>query len=367
MEKRIKMQINRTLIILILFIKAPLFAQSCKNIFSLSSTSESQKENDYLAKGVNFKELDQDKKSLLSKFPAFFISSTPPKFKEIMKYDFKPKFSKVSPLKNSPILTLESFKNVLKLFKVNSENTEFYFIGNGYYIPYLMAKALFYKTPMENRIKFLPISSKLSNKLVNESSQFYNFFKQMGISNYTRRIVVIDSVSLNQKFNYHSTIAVGIAIRNYFIHLGSSFRTAIDKVISIGMPEISSENHYYKSNDIQSYNKKLHEIDKANYSKAVFPYLDLNIKWEQAPFVHSWQRLGLQFYWNGKFNSLDANGFPIGDINLKDGVNRLKTDILENHLYNRREKVLLYREVIEAGIEIRKELQTEIKEIISMN
>lgn len=98
-----------------------------------------------------------------------------------------------------------------------------HFVGNGFYLPYLMAKSLFEGTPMFERIKFIAFSRGLSHLAYDSPESLQKYFDSLHIGEHKdRKIVIVDSVSADMRLkpSEHSLIRTANGIRKYLIQKG---------------------------------------------------------------------------------------------------------------------------------------------------
>ncbi len=330
----------------------------------------SSKTDEFFNLGVNLQTLPERTRNELKKGPSFLISPQAPKFEDLMIADFKNYNIEPNQLSDfHPFKNIRSFESVLRLFEFMRGDAEYYFVGNGYYISYLMARALFDGTPLQSKIKFIAFSRPLSEMVYKKPEIINNYFSELEVENGRhKKIIVIDSVTSVENPNKHSIIMTSIAIRRYLLSKGWSYRNAIDSVVSVGMPEEAGFPQTYRTNDLESYFKKLKEIHSSNFNDAIFPYFNPKISWLQSPFIDSYAaKFGNDYYWNGKYNDLDNLNRPRGFKDIRDQLMTISPSQLHFFLLENAKKASMYIEIIKAGLQIRHQLIEEINLIVSQH
>jgi hypothetical protein len=313
--------------------------------------------------GIELKDQIPKVKAILESTPAFLISPKAPSFEELEKADLHR--WKIPPQlkKNYYFADFKNYVPVLKLFQSLKEDADYLFVGNGYYIPYLMARSLFSGTPMESRIKFVAFSRPLSKDAVERPQSFSSYFDTLDVASKKRKLVVIDSISSLGEANNHSVIRTSNALRKYLMNRGWSQDEALKGVITFGMPEGDPE-HLYRAKTLEDYFQQISKIDRKNLDEAMFPYFDPGITYADSPFEESYDYVGNSHYWNGKYASLDVQGMPRGIEDIRNGLARLPSGELEDFLSDRAEKASFFKEVINYGKTNSKLFTKEIQEAL---
>ena len=324
-------------------------------------------EQGYTRLGISLASIRPAVRSRLEKVPSELLSPRAPQFEELEKLDVSqwklPKQLKEGNSFSDP----KSLSSILNLFRQVKGDADYLFVGNGYYIPYLMARAAFAGTPMESRIKFVPVSRDLIDKTASNPQVLSQYFKTLGIGSATspKKVVVIDSITSLESKNRHSIMRTANAVRNYLIEQGWSQEKALRSVIPLAMPE-GDPSHSYRTRSLEDYERKIAQVDPKNFQSATLPYLDPGIPFDQGPFQESYSYYGDGHYWNGKYSSLDSFGMPRGIEDIRPGLERMSARELEEFLLDRAHKVQLYQEVIAANKNNARRYQKEIKEILGL-
>lgn len=242
-----------------------------------------------------------------------------------------------APKKNLP--TEYALRDYLSLLENLPSQSNFVFVGNGMYIPYLSLKGAFKDTALFHRIFFLSISRGLAHKL-NEDFFLQDYLSSIKIDKSFGPVVVIDSLSRAETYD-HSLFDVSAAIRRYF-HSLSQRR----EVISLGIPE-SGFIHSYGEKSLSLYREKLHKFPNFNFRS----YLFSPVSWETMGLFYEQSNLN-KFYWSGKFSEIDTNGFPTGTFPARSIENQ------ENLALFFREVVLHSHQVIRKNKRLEPKLQT---------
>lgn len=240
-------------------------------------------------------------------------------------------------------LRTSTLHNILLLFEAITDNADYYFVGSGYHIPYLFAKAMFDGTAMEPRIKFLAISRVLAKHAVEQPQEFIPYFDSLGMhKNPQRRIVIIDSMTTSTPIdNDRSILRLSNAVRKYLMLKGYSSTDALHKVITLAMPERRYRHRDRNTGevirrrfrnlggapDLKSYDEKLAQINKDSLGLITSPFIDLGLSWQRLqPFKKSYME-PTHFSWlsGGKYNQLNEDGLPTtqDEINLSDREQKL--------------------------------------------
>lgn len=335
----------------------------CSDLFTESSKNSIS--DAYKKLGIDLADFSENSTQVLKNAHPALTSPKAPSYEEIMAVPFSnwPHIHQQLNA-NHPFARVESFKSVLSFFKFMKEDADYIFVGNGYYISYLMAKSIFSGTALEHRIKFLPFSRGLAAKAAINFRPFATFFKDSQLGEGKRKIVIIDSVSPDENPNGHSLIRTSMAIRNYLISVGWTHRESLDSIITMGTPEEPGYQSYrFKS--LTDYSEKIRSIDETNYDRTTFPYFDPGLNWGQAPFIQSYSHEGNQYYWNGKYNTLDKYDVPMGESDVRPNLVRYTPEELTLYLTERAELAALYKEIINYGKSHKPNLAEEINRIVS--
>ncbi|MBN23306.1 MAG: hypothetical protein CL678_18620 [Bdellovibrionaceae bacterium] len=295
----------------------------------------------FLIKGL---EESAQKIELLSevrkKLPQFILQSRSPEFEQLM--DLSPEFlnQNISTFRSQKFTTNESIKKILHIFEKTPVDGDFYFIGNGFYIPYLIAKSIFHETPMASRIHFLAMSRSLARESFEDYQSFDRYFDFLKIGNLkNRKIVLIDSITEGGVSVGHSLIQISTAVRNYLLDKGWKTKDAMN-VISVGIPESSSRFHPFRRTSLASYFKEMLGV---RMRETDFPYFDVGLRWENPPFFMSYAR---ELNWNGKYRRLGKDGFPIGSVEFEDFFQAFNLDEILNSLEHRMTLIRLYSSIV---------------------
>ena len=264
----------RLLISLLLF-----YGLICSPLFGISSCethlANLSNEEIYRKLGVDLEGTPPSVRARLNSVPAELLSPKAPSFEELEKLDLKSWNLTKKLSATHPFAAPKSLGLLLKLFDQPIENADYLFLGNGYYIPYLMARSAFAGTPMESRIKFVAFSRDLAKKSIENTESFSTYFKSLGIdtTDPNRKWVIIDSITSLQSGNDHSVIRTSNAIRNYLAQEGWPRDKANQSVITLGMPE-GNPSHSYRTHTLEDYFNKLTERSSKESNKTSFPYFD---------------------------------------------------------------------------------------------
>jgi hypothetical protein len=329
-----------------------------------SELAKLSSESSYSRIGIELKHQNPKVKAILESTPAFLISPKAPSFEELEKADLH-RWKIPSQLKkNYYFADFKNYVPVLKLFQSLKEDADYLFVGNGYYIPYLMARSLFSGTPMESRIKFVAFSRPLAKDAVEKPQSFDRYFDTLDLASRNKKLVVIDSISSLGEANNHSVIRTSNALRKYLMNKGWSQEEALKGVITFGMPEGDPE-HLYRTKTLEDYFQKISKIDQKNLDGAMFPYFDPGIPYADSPFEESYDYIGNSYYWNGKYASFDSLGMPRGIEDVRNRLSRLPVSDLEDFLSDRAEKASFFKEIIDFGKSssklFRKEIESALK------
>ncbi len=296
-------------------------------------------------------------------YPLFLQSPRNPSYEDLMASDLS-SLTKNRLQSNrvqswySDIFRIKSFQNILKLFTFVDADAEYIFVGNGMYIPYLMAKSIFDGTAMQPRIKFMAVSRKLADEMFERPSSFDRYFKFLEIGEHQgRAIMVIDSMTSYKPNGANSLIKISRVLRGYLLKKGWEFRSAMDAVVPLTIIE-QEFGHRHRSLRMTDFLKKSNEINKKNWKSedTFFPYLDSGLDFAEAPFRASYNYKGdSHHYWNGKYRFFDILGLPEGDLSTIKNK-----DILEERL----QKALFYKQIIAKGQSYREIHQFQVAEIL---
>lgn len=349
----------------VLFSQAVFSQQNCSVLFFKTNDI-----SDYKSIGVNLSELPSEIANELKKYPAFLISPNAPKYEDIRSAQFTRVADKIGSYNDmDSFRNINTFRTVLSLFKSITSEAEYYFVGNGFYTSYLIAKTLFEGTPMEKNIKFIAFSRPLAELAYRNTETASNYFESLGVGKYpNKKIIVIDSLLSDDRPNGHSAIRTSIAIRKFLVSKGWIYRNAIDAIVTIGIIEGTQGPQSYRTAEIKTYLDVLSEINEDNFQTATFPYFDPSIKISESPFFQSYSKRGDGFYyWNGKYNQFDQQGFPEGTSNYRNMLSTYSLTELNNLLSERIRKANTFLDIIEIGLSYREELSQEIHEIINQH
>ncbi len=299
----------------------------------------------------------------LKSVPEFLYAAQPPTYEQLMSLK---NYTHDKTLPLAKVASTDSLLAVLALFSFMKTDTEYYFIGNGYYAPYLIAKSLFAGTEMESRINFLPFSRPLAELANNEPKKVRKYFKSLNIGKHKdRKIIVIDSTTTSNTPNQHSVLRVASAIRQYLVSEKWSLREALDTVVAVGMPE-STTNQNYKTTELSDYWSKTKEINEDNFEIYNYPYYDPKMVWNQTPFIDSYTNGKESYYWNGKYNKFGRNGLPEGYKNFEKNINEMSsTSDFKTLLTDRYQLVERYLKTITDVATNKNTVKNEINIILS--
>jgi hypothetical protein len=327
---------------------------------------------DYRNHGMSLEGLSLERRALLEKYPAFIFSPRSPSYEDLMQK--KIKFSGSTEFKTFHAFDQQkSFEVILKLFTAVKYDADYYFVGNGFYIPYLMAKSLFAGTPMENRIKYIAFSSRLAELSEKDPQLFSNYYNSIGIGHHpNRKIIILDSLTGENKPNQHGIIRTSNSIRKHLMASGWDSRHAIDHVITMGLPEFEPlflGKQKYQTKSLEDYEQRLHQITFENMNTSVFPYLDPKVKWSQEPFVaaYHFDGDGNEFYWNGKYKELDEQSWPRGKQDVRQSLKQISDEDLQHYLSRQSKLAAFYLKIIQAGLGFREPLKNQIESILHGN
>ena len=307
-------------------------------------------------------------KERLESVPPELLSPRAPTFQELEKIDVSSwKIPKQLDTK-APLAQPQALEPVLKLFQQLKTDADYLFVGNGFYLPYLMARSAFEGTPMAERIKFVAFSRELAKKANDRPEDFNSYFKTLDLPSpeAKRKIVVIDSISSLDSNHDHSIIRTSNALRKFLIQQRWSHKKAVESVITLGMPE-GEPSHSYRSFSLEDYEKKLSQVSPEKINSDLIPYLDPGIVFDQSPFLDSYSYTGDGIYWNGKYQSLDKMGMPKGIEDIRMGLDRIPLRELDEVLADRAKKTSFYQEIIQASKKNASRYQKEINEIIQQH
>lgn len=300
---------------------------------------------------------------ILDKTPDFLLSPKAPSYEELEKADLSNFKIPKSLQPDHPFADPKSYVPILSLFRPLKEDADYLFVGNGYYIPYLMARSLFAGTPMENRIKFVAFSRPLASEAAKKPNDFYPYYQSLDLGKQSRKLVVIDSITSLEHGNKHSVISTSNSIRKFLIHRGWSPEKAIQSVVTMAMPE-GSPGHDYRTRNLSDYFQRLSKIGVSNSEIASYPYFDPGIDYDQSPFKDSYSYSGNDFYWNGKYTALDSRGVPRGYTDIRAQLSKLDPAGLEFYINDRAQLASTYQEIIKYGKSNSRLFQTEIQGIL---
>ena len=318
-------------------------------------------------------------KKIIDGVPQELISPVAPTFEQLRDLTLSRRSSTSALDAQFPLIDTASVKRVLQIFDVTKGKADYLFVGNGMYLPYLMAKAIFEDTPIQKRIKFVPFSRELAEDSTRNSDFYHGYFLNLDLfeGSHPKKIVVVDTVSQQDSGNNHTVIQVSNAIRNSLMKAtakGSPFpplplispQEAIKAVISLGILENPSTTHKNRISNPDEYSKKMGEIaGKAREGffglfprlpkRTTFPYLDSQIDGNQTPFNASYGPRGRDHYWNGKYNQLDEEGKPRGEKDIKHRLAEISVDELNAFIEERAQKAAFYKRLIEKTQQVLRE------------
>jgi hypothetical protein len=323
-----------------------------------------------------FLEVDQSI-AISSKNPEYLLAALPPSFEDLT-YNLDPgKYGLVTDYINDKNLNLKFYKEVLNIFRVIHEDADYYFVGNGFYIPYLIAKSLFSGTSLESRIKFMAFSRGLVKKALNFRGSADRYFESLGIGVQERKIIIIDSLSdhLDVEINGNSLLQLQLALINYLMReKGLNQKEALASVVVVGYPELQIPKAPFEVDSLSTYNERIRDLENSVLANTQLPYIKIG---NTSPFMQFYSRDGstnnwlgaeLDLYWNGKFNDFDEDEMPKGNIDIQDlhESGRLKDFEKEINLRLRRAGVYSY--IISESLKIKSELlQQEIQDVLNAN
>lgn len=360
----ILMRLAQSLVFCFAFIASTLFGNlSCEQTLSKISSS-----NDYQRLGVDLAATRPKIKELLESTRAELLSPKAPSFEELENLDLKSWKIGKQMKAGDPFTEPKSLASVLKLFEQVREDADYLFVGNGYYIPYLIARSAFAGTPMADRIKFVAFSRDLARKADENPELVSDYFKSLGIGNTKspKKIIVIDSITSLESGNKHSVIRTSNAIRRHLIDEGWPQSDAIRSVITLAMPE-GDPSHSYRTRSLDEYYRKVSEIPTGGLRQAVVPYFDPGIPFDQSPFIDSYEHSGDGHYWNGKYNQLDSQGIPRGIEDIRKSLDKIPLQELREVLNDRAQKASFYQEIISYQKKNALLYQKEISKILTFH
>lgn len=290
---------------------------NCAKLFSFNP------DHDYARLGVDIKNTPLRIREILDVTEAFLISPHPPSFETLRRADLSRYEKTLEPLSPTDILVQkEAFVRILELFKFVKDDSDYFFIGNGMYIPYLMAKSLFENTPLQSRIKFIAFSRPLAKMAVDKPGSMDTYYNQIGVGiNTKRNIVVIDSVSLNSP-GENSIIRTATSIADYLIRVRDlTTEEALALIFSIGIKE-NNITYTHESPNLSDYSKRMRAASTQAsglfpFENNLFPFLSPMFSFNDSPFRQSYERIDADFYWNGKFDRLDSLKIPRGQEDVR--------------------------------------------------
>lgn len=207
----------------------------------------------------------------------------------------------------------KSIQNIKKLMSHFEPSDQIYFIGNGFYFPYLISKILALNTRSFQNIHFLPISRPLAKTLIEDPSSADLFFSNFTIDKkkLKEKIILIDSVTSRNKKNDHSLIQVSNALRRYLKDKHYDMEDILKSVITVGIPESINQKHSYATETLTRYLQWVEKFQEKDFNDNFsFPYLDYHLDYHEAPFLQSY--IYEQYFWNGKYYRIDSKGNPLG-------------------------------------------------------
>jgi hypothetical protein len=236
---------------------------------------------------------------------------------------------------------------LLNVLKIIPEDNTYFLIGNGMYKNYLIAKGLFFKTSMQEKIVYIPVSRKLA-ALANNFGVLDKFYDYINIKKFKGNLVIIDHTTQS---NGHSNCVLRVAqsIRQYLIKEGEDENSVLGRVIPIGISETSDGGGEYNCTySVSDFRKFIFSIKTDVGWGGFFPC-------DTQPYLHGGKEfltanwycpIGLS-YWAGKYNQVGSHGFPVGN---KEDLNLRKILVIKYNDLLQKTKEIIWRDDIRNSI-----------------
>lgn len=296
---------------------------------------------------------------------ALLLSSTPPSFEDLIQ-SFGIEAQIPTPnFINNENFNLELFRAVLKIFKITNEDADYYFVGNGFYIPYLIAKSLFSGTILEDRIKFMPLSRPSVTTVLDDVGSADRFFETLGLGHHQRNLILIDSVSYFPKYfiNANSLLKLHMAVMEFLKRQKSySHRQALATVIAAGYTERQIKKSPDGINTMFMYKRRMQKFLTHDFRSTQLPFYRLGDAdiflefYSRKGTSHNWEGVEQNIYWNGKYNYFDDSGMPLGKLNLEELLANGAIEEFQSEINQRLHRLEIYRYIISAGNDLKRGL-----------
>ncbi|MFN9068065.1 MAG: hypothetical protein ACK5V3_12610 [Bdellovibrionales bacterium] len=335
---------------------------------SVSKKSEQFQELENI--GISVSELRPEITEIVMSYLAFLFSQLAPRYEQIKKFDSSKTKDHWFKASTSSLTERKSFEAVLQIFEHIQGDAEYYFVGNGFYPSYLMAKALFENTPLFEKIKFVAFSRDLSRKAFASPELFQNYFDSLEIGkNKKSKIVIIDSVSSDPRLaaNDHSLIRTANAFRKFLLLRGWSRQESNATIVPLGLPE-KAESPGHSIDSLADLMIASKEIDLERDPNRPLFYYNSGILWNQSPFRESYHLHANPYYWSGKYEFLDKNSLPSSPGSMIHHFDIIKPEVLVDNLERfRTPQVKLYQHIISEGLKLKRVMRDQIQKIVDQH
>jgi hypothetical protein len=215
---------------------------------------------------------------------------------------------KVKPGKPAIWLDTKAINQVLEIFERSKEPTHYLFLGNGMYQPYLVANALFDKTPMAGHVHFIPVSRPLHLKAA-RGRILEPYFDQQRLATLKGNLVVVDSVSSGETLR-----AITQSVRRYLKKKGEPVESIRRRVIATGLIELGGRARGMVPS-LKRYRSSMKRItDKDLLANKLIPSQPfVSVSWGSF-FNSSYSPNLREHYWGSKYTKIDSRGFPVSKV-----------------------------------------------------